>query len=83
MKKMTIAPIVSVEGFGTDVNGFLYKLQAGGVYKPVRPITARWGATPKVYFRVVTKGRTIEFFQETLKIMQGNAIGRIVNERRN
>lgn len=73
--KKTIAKLLAHEEYGVDDDGFLYKLQAGGVYRPLSPKTSRYGAN-RVYFEVKDKHLgVIHFYQESLKRDQHNAIG--------
>lgn len=74
----TLAILAAMPEYATDENGFLYKMQAGGVAKPLRPRIARFGSAQHVCFLVKKGKKTIQFNQDVLKEMQHKAIGRIV-----
>lgn len=68
------------EKYATDENGFLYKLNQFGTAKTVRVILSRYGKKNNAYFDIVHNGKKIRFYQDWLKDMQENAIGKVMGD---
>lgn len=78
---VSLAPIKCVDGkYATDENGFLYKLNQFGTSKAVRVILSRYGKKNNAYFDIVHNGKKIRFYQDWLKDMQENAVGKIMGD---
>lgn len=72
--KLLLSPL-----YATDENGFLYKMNAGGVAKPLRPAVPRFSNpdNKRVYFKVKLDGQYVTFCQDDLKRNQQKAIARV------
>ncbi len=77
LKKAPLIRLLLSPLYATDKEGFLYKLNAGGVAKPLRPYVGI-GREKRVYFKVKLDGKYVEFSQDDLKRNQHKAIARVL-----
>lgn len=73
----TLTKLLLSAEYATDENGFLYKINAGGVAKPLRPEVGI-GREKRVYFKIKLDGKKVEISQDDLKRNQQAAIARVL-----
>ncbi len=75
----TLVKLLLSDKLAVDENGFLYRMMAGDVAKPLRPQIPRFSNphNKRMYFKVKLDGKYFTFCQDDLKRNQEKAIARV------